>query len=130
MGCDSPLPNAANDELPLSCSAEVVAFILSVVDHEWPSSESQRVQLFTAYHRGPRSAYEALLEAVTDEFGSPMDQWADDEVPPRIWQIGDRDVTLHFFYRRDSTVMLSIENRAVAERAERFAQDKARGKWT
>lgn len=65
-----------------------------------------------------RRGHDALQTLLTSVFGEPVRPWDDEEVPPSIWKVNGRDIVMHFFHRRDSGVMLSIDDAELAAAAE------------
>ena len=70
---------------------------------------------------GTRLGYDRILALLSQELGTPTDAWDDEEIPPRLWEVGRWRILLHLFTLRDSGVMLSVDDAATADRAEREA---------
>ena len=68
-----------------------------------------------------RLGYDRILALLSQELGTPTAAWDDDEIPPRLWEVGRWRIVLHLFTLRDSGVMLSVDDAATADRAEREA---------
>lgn len=82
------------------------------------------LQLYTSMHPNElltRLGYDRILALLSHALGSPTDAWNDEEIPPRTWAVGSWQIVLHFFTLRHSGVMLSVDDAAIADRAERDA---------
>ena len=80
---------------------------------------------------GSRLGYDRILALLSQDLGTPTNAWDDEEVPPRLWEVGRWRVVLHLFILRDSGVMLSVHDATTADRAEREAsarQDAAQAR--
>lgn len=85
------------------------------------------LQVYGAREPNSPTAWQGLGELrrqLTALYGPPTLPWEDQEVPPHIWAANGRTVVVHFFHARDSGVMLSIDDTAVATEAE--AEEVAR----
>ncbi|PCC27730.1 hypothetical protein CQ010_00575 [Arthrobacter sp. MYb211] len=65
-----------------------------------------------------QSGYNKLRMELTELFGKPDHPWDNEETPPCIWEANGRTIITHLFNRRDSSVMLSVEDSALADIAE------------
>lgn len=65
-----------------------------------------------------QSGFNELRIQFTEIFGEPEHPWDDGETAPCIWEANGRTITTHLFTRRDSSVMLSVEDTALAAVAE------------
>lgn len=65
-----------------------------------------------------QSGFNELRIQLTELFGKPEHPWENEETPPCIWEANGRTITTHLFNRRDSTVMLSVEDATLAAVAE------------
>ncbi|MEC5185411.1 hypothetical protein RCH12_002888 [Cryobacterium sp. MP_3.1] len=70
---------------------------------------------------GTRLGYDRILALLGQNLGTPTEPWDDEEIPPRQWEVGRWRILLHLFTLRDSGVMLSVDDAAIADRAEREA---------
>ncbi|POH66365.1 hypothetical protein C3B59_08000 [Cryobacterium zongtaii] len=70
---------------------------------------------------GTRLGYDRILALLSQNLGTPTEPWDDEEIPPRRWEVGRWRILLHLFTLRDSGVMLSVDDAATADRAEREA---------
>lgn len=68
-----------------------------------------------------RSGFSELRIQLTELFGKPEHPWDDVETLPCIWNSNGRTITMHLFDRRDSSVMLSVADSALAAIAEHEA---------
>lgn len=62
--------------------------------------------------------FSELRIQLTELFGKPEHPWDDIEMPPCIWYSNGWTITTHLFDGRDSSVMLSVEDTALAAVAE------------
>ncbi len=53
-----------------------------------------------------------------DLYGRPTRPWEDEEVPPSIWKVNSRQIVMHLFTMRDSSLMLSISDEELSAAAE------------
>ncbi|MGP5690544.1 hypothetical protein [Glutamicibacter ardleyensis] len=67
---------------------------------------------------GAQSGFIKLRIQLTELFGEPNHPWDIEETPPCIWEANGRTITTHLFNHRDSCVMLSLEDSALAAIAE------------
>lgn len=58
--------------------------------------------------------YEVLQAQLSQLYGAPERPWDDEDQPVCIWNCNGRSITLQLFDRRDSTVMLTVEDLALA----------------
>ncbi|MDO5745275.1 MAG: hypothetical protein Q4P23_12485 [Micrococcaceae bacterium] len=65
-----------------------------------------------------QSGFNNLRMQLTELFGKPDHPWDNEETPPCIWEANGRTITTHLFNRRDSSVMLSVEDSALAASVE------------
>ncbi|WP_269937334.1 hypothetical protein [Arthrobacter sp. HY1533] len=73
-----------------------------------------------------RLGHDAVSSRLTDLYGKPIRPWEDEDAPPSIWQANGREIVMHLFTMRDSTLMLSISDEDLAEAAEAEAIDSSR----
>lgn len=71
-----------------------------------------------ADHAAALSGLEELRGLLTTAFGEPKHPWDDEEEPPCFWEANGRIITAHLFTRRDSSVMLSVEDADLAAMAD------------
>ncbi len=71
-----------------------------------------------------RRGHDEIQRQLTALYGEPVRPWGEEEIPPSIWQANGRDIMMHFFHRRDSSVMLSIDDSELAAAAEAEAVDR------
>lgn len=79
------------------------------------------VHLYSTQESGDPAAqigFNELRIQFTELFGKPEHPWDNEETPPCIWEANGRTITTHLFRRRDSSVMLSVEDTALAAVAE------------
>lgn len=62
--------------------------------------------------------HDELQTQLSALYGEPVRPWDDEVVPPSVWKANGRDIVIHFFHKRDSGVMLSIDNADLAAAAE------------
>lgn len=62
--------------------------------------------------------FDELRIQLTHLFGQPVRPWHDDELPSCIWEANGRTISIQLFNRRDSCVMLCIEDTDLAAMAE------------
>lgn len=82
------------------------------------------LQLYNEPHPNAPSArlgYDRIHALLSRDLGTPTGFWEDGETPPRQWEVGRWRIMLHHFALRDSGVMLSVDDAATADRAEREA---------
>lgn len=58
--------------------------------------------------------YEALQAQLSQLYGTPERPWDDEDQSVGMWRCNGRSITLQLFDRSDSTVMLTIEDLALA----------------
>lgn len=61
-----------------------------------------------------RSGFAVLQAELSEVYGAPERPWEDEDQSIRIWRCNGRSITLQLFNRRDSTVMLTVEDLALA----------------
>lgn len=71
-----------------------------------------------------RHAFVELRDTFNASFGAGKSLLGSAD-PPMVWHIGELDISTHFSSKRESGVMLSIENKNVAEIAEQSARPQA-----
>lgn len=54
--------------------------------------------------------HDAVWDILTDLYGQPSRLLNNEEVPPSSWKVNGRKIDMHFFNRRDSSLMLSISD--------------------
>ncbi|WP_104092527.1 hypothetical protein [Arthrobacter sp. GMC3] len=64
-----------------------------------------------------RLGHDAVWGILTDRYGQPARLLNNEEVPPSNWKVNGRDVDVHFFNRRDSSLMLSVSDGELSGRA-------------
>lgn len=60
-----------------------------------------------------RSGFDALQAELSELYGAPERPWEDVDQSIRIWRCNGRSITMQLFDRRDSTVMLTVEDLAL-----------------
>ncbi|MGA7206068.1 MAG: hypothetical protein WBX27_15700 [Specibacter sp.] len=65
-----------------------------------------------------RLGHDAVWGILTDLYGQPTRLLNNEEVPPSSWKINGRELDLHFFNRRDSSLMLSISDGEISAAAD------------
>lgn len=68
-----------------------------------------------------QSGFNELRIHLSELFGKPEHPWDNEETSPCIWKANGRTITTHLFNRRDSVVMLSGVDTALAAVAEAYA---------
>ena len=72
-----------------------------------------------------RRGYDDVRARLTALYGKPTNAWDDGETPPCIWTVTGREITMHFFNRRHSGMMLNIDDAELAAAAEAEARAAA-----
>ncbi|MET3922313.1 hypothetical protein [Arthrobacter sp. UYEF20] len=72
--------------------------------------------------------HDEVWNRLTDLYGQPTRPWDNEEVPPSIWKVNGRDIVPHFSDRRDSGMMLSIEDTELSAAAEAEAHNEWLGR--
>ena len=65
-----------------------------------------------------RLGHDAVWGILTDLYGQPARLLNNEEVPPSSWKVNGREIDMHFFNRRDSSLMLSISDSELAAAAD------------
>jgi len=73
-----------------------------------------------------RRGYDEVRARLTAIYGEAANVWDDGETPPCIWTVGGRLITMHFFNRRHSGVMLSVDDAKLSDAAEAEAHAAAK----
>ncbi|MFJ6418625.1 hypothetical protein [Paeniglutamicibacter sp. NPDC091659] len=79
------------------------------------------VQLYSTQESGgpaAQSGFNELRIQLSELFGKQDHPWDKEGTPPCIWEASGRTITTYLFNRRDSSVMLSVEDTALAAVAE------------
>lgn len=61
-----------------------------------------------------RPGFDALQAELSELYGAPERPWEDEDQSIRIWRCNGRSITMQLFDRRDSTVMLTVEDLVLA----------------
>ncbi|WP_146238917.1 hypothetical protein [Arthrobacter livingstonensis] len=67
-----------------------------------------------AESRTTRLGHDAVCGILTDLYGQPTRLLSNEEVPPSTWKVNGREIDLHFFNRRNSSLMLSVSDSELA----------------
>ena len=149
-----PATDAALRQLHARIGLRVPAPTVPVEADPWPAAvDIERVELTlgdifatSSRHRGEflgltlhlyssmqpdnsltRLGYDSILDLLVNHFGAATDAWTNEATPPRLWTVGTWQIALHFFHRRDSVVMLSVDDIRVSGRAELDADPRPAG---
>jgi len=75
-----------------------------------------------------RRGYDDVRARLTALYGEPANAWADGQLPPCIWTVNGRQITMHFFNRRHSGMLLSVDDAEIAAASEIESREAAKNR--
>ncbi len=79
-----------------------------------------------AHAPATRRGHDTVSGKLTNLYGKSTRPWEDEEAPPSIWKVNNREIVTHLFTMRDSTLLLSISDQELATAAEAEAVHRTR----